>query len=311
MLPGLLKKAIRETAFPFIRGYVRYSPWSWGKVTIFRKIVEPYLYLRPREFTARTVDGMKVAGNNRDFIQSWMYFFGLTEPSLAHWLRRSLCPGDTFIDVGANIGFHTLLASKLVGSSGTVVAIEASPSIYASLQRNLALNRAGNVRAINIAASDHRGSLKFYRGPNQDLSSSTIYPELGKPGSQLEAEVETAPLSEILSPSELTHARVIKIDVEGAEDAVVRGLATALNMCREELEVVVEIVPKFLSVLDKQVESIFKVFTEAGFNAYGLRAEYRPEPFLSGQRPTRPARIRQAILSDTNVILSRRDADEL
>jgi FkbM family methyltransferase len=311
MLPGLLKKAIRETAFPFIRGYVRYSPWSWGKVTIFRKIVEPYLFLRPREFTARTVDGMKVAGNNRDLIQSWIYLFGITEPNLVHWLRRSLRRGDTFIDVGAHVGFHTLLASQLVGSSGAVVAIEASPSTYAALQRNLALNRVANVRAINMAASDHRGSLKFYRGPSDNLGSSTIYQELAKQGSQFEAEVETAPLGQILSSSELKHARVIKIDVEGAEEAVVRGLAPALHMCREDLEIVVEIIPKFLSVLNKMAEDVISVFTDSGFNAYGLPAEYRPEPFLSRQPALRPARIRQAISCDTNVILSRRDAGEL
>lgn len=311
MLPKFLKTAVRETAFPLVRGYIRYSPWRRGKATIFRRIVEPYLFQRPREFTARTVDGMKVAGNNRDFIQAWMYFFGLTEPNLADWLRRSLRPGDTFIDVGASIGFHTLLASKLVGGSGTVVAIEASPGTYASLQRNLELNRAGNVRAVNMAASDHRGSLKFYRGPNHDLSSSTIYPELAKPGSQFEAEVETAPLTEILSASELKRARVIKIDVEGAEGAVVRGLAPGLSMVRDDLEVIVEIIPKYLSVLNIKPESVFQALTDCGFNAYGLAAEHRPEPFLSGQRIARPARIRQAIASDTNVVLSRRDAEEL
>ena len=311
MLPGFLKKSIRGIAFPLIRGYTRYSPWRWGKVTVFRRIIEPYLFIRPREFTARTIEGMKVTGNNRDFIQSWIYFFGLTEPNLTHWLRHSLRPGDMFIDVGAHIGVHTLMASRLVGSSGAVVAIEASPSTYASLQRNLALNRVGNVRAVNIAASDQRGILKFYRGPNQDLGSSTIYPEVARVGSQLEAEIETAPLTEILSASELARARVIKIDVEGAEDAVVRGLAPALNTCREDLEVVVEIIPKFLSVLNKMAEDVISVFTDSGFNAYGLPAEYRPEPFLSRQPALRPARIRQAISCDTNVILSRRDAEEL
>lgn len=307
----LLKKAIRETAFPLIRGYVRYSPLSWGKVTIFRKIVEPYLFLRPREFTARTAEGMKVAGNNRDFIQSWIYFFGLTEPNLTHWLHHSLHPGDTFIDVGAHIGAHSLMASKLVGSSGAVVAIEASPSTYVSLQRNLALNRVGNVRAVNMAASDHSGTLKFYRGPNQDLGSSTMYREVAKQGSQFEAEVEAALLTEILSVSELARARIIKIDVEGAEDAVLRGLAPGLKTCREDLEVVVEIIPKYLKALNLNAEGVLRILTDFGFSVYGLPAEYRPEPFLSGQRPVRPARIRQAIVEDTNVILSRHDVEEL
>jgi hypothetical protein len=84
MLPGFLKRPIREVAFPLIRGYVRYSPWRRGKVAIFHRIVELHLFFRPREFAPRTVQGMKVSGNNRDFIQSRIKFFGRTEPNLTH-----------------------------------------------------------------------------------------------------------------------------------------------------------------------------------------------------------------------------------
>jgi FkbM family methyltransferase len=311
MLPAFAKRSIRGVAFPLIRGYVRYFPWRWGKAEVFRRIIEPYFFRRPRQFTVRTIDGMKVTGNNRDFIQSWIYFFGITEPNLTEWLRHSLRPGDVFIDVGAHIGSHSLMASRLVGSSGAVVAIEASPSTFASLRKNLALNRVTNVRSVNMAASDRRGRLEFYRGPNQDLGSSTMYREVAKQGSQFEAEVEAAPLIEILSATELAQARIIKVDVEGAEEAVLRGLAPGLKACRRDLEIVIEIIPKYLKALNLNAEGVLKILTDSGFMAYGLPGEYRPEPFLSGQRPLRPARIRQAIVSDTNVILSRRDADEL
>lgn len=311
MQPPLLKNTIRAAVFPFLRGYLRYFPLTWGKAAIFRKVVEPYFFLRPRLYTAHILNGMKMTGNNRDFIQSWVYFFGITEPNLARWLERALRPGDTFIDVGAHVGYHTLLASQLVGNTGRVVAIEASPSTFFALQKNLALNQIQNVRAINIAASDHKGSVNIYRGPDHDLGSSTIYAEVQKKGSSLEAEVPMAPLVEILTPDELKQARIIKIDVEGAEEAVLRGLAPAINQCRKDLEVVLEVIPEYLSELNKKAEDVFRTLTESGFNSYGLEGEYRPEPFLSGERPAIPKRIREPILHDTNVILSRSDVEAL
>ena len=311
MVFSALKRLIREITLPFVRMYIRYFPLRFGKVTFFQRIAGPYFFMRPHEFSASTVHGVRVKGNARDYIQAWVYFFGLTEPSLTNWIEGSLRPGDTFVDVGANIGCHSLLASKLVGSIGSVVAIEASPSIFEVLKRNIALNRVHNVRAVNMAASDQRGVLKFYRAPSHDLGSSTTCPELGKEGYLLEAEVEAAPLGEILSPTELSHARVIKIDVEGAEAAVVRGLAAVLDQCRPDLEIVVEIIPKYLAVLNKTFEDVLGIFGERGFHAYGLKSEYGPEPFLAGQPGAKPTRIRQPITDDTNVILSRRDVDEL
>lgn len=76
-------------------------------------------------------------------------------------MAERLKPGDVFVDVGANIGYFSLLASKLVGPGGRVVAIEASPEVFDLLRRNLELNKAHNVRAVNVAISDREGSLQL------------------------------------------------------------------------------------------------------------------------------------------------------
>ena len=74
--------------------------------------------------------------------------------------------GDAFIDVGANVGYHALLAASQLAGAGRVAAIEASPTIYQCLQGNLALNGdTGGVRAVNMAASDVPGTVHIHRGP--------------------------------------------------------------------------------------------------------------------------------------------------
>src|SRR2546429_7961962 len=99
-----------------------------------------------------------MAGSTRDILQQYIYYFGVWEPNLTRWIAQRLAPGDTFIDGGANIGYFTLLASKLVRDSGAGVAIEASPATFDALQRNLARNRARNGGAGNAAGSDCHGA---------------------------------------------------------------------------------------------------------------------------------------------------------
>jgi precorrin-6B methylase 2 len=92
-------------------------------------------------------------GDAKDIIQQYIYYFGVWEPRITGWVSRHLAPGDTFIDVGANIGYYSLLASPLVGKTGTVVAIEASPRTFDDLLFNLELNNVSNVRPVNVAVS--------------------------------------------------------------------------------------------------------------------------------------------------------------
>ncbi len=144
------------------------------------------------------------------------------------------------MDVGAHLGYFSLLASRLVGPSGRVVAIEASPATFAKLMENLALNpHAANVRAVCAVAADRGGSRAVYRGPEHSTGITSIHPR-PLTGNRFEAEVTAAPLAELLSPDEIRNARLIKIDVEGAEFEVVAGLEPMLSSLRTDCEVVIE-----------------------------------------------------------------------
>jgi FkbM family methyltransferase len=305
---GVLTDRLTHWFIPVLRAYTRYAPLSVGKRWIWTHVVDSYFAWHSHKFTARTFFGAKFKGDSRDILQQYLYYFGEWEPNLTRFIIQSLKPGDTFVDVGANVGYYPLLASTLVGDSGSVVAIEASPKTYRILQANGARNRARNVRAVNLAASDQEGVLKLFGGPDSHIGLATT---LELEGLKFECEIETAPLRTILSSHEIENARLVKIDVEGAEAAVVDGMAPLLTRGRKDLEVIVEIHPRHLEQQGRGVEELFETFWGAGFYAYQIENDYSPMSYLRPTRDGRPERLNTPVHFETQIIFSRVDSQSL
>jgi FkbM family methyltransferase len=299
---------IRRLAIPLARSYIRYAPFGLGKPWLWSEVIHPYLAWQSYPFVATTVFGAKIAGNTMDIIQQYLYYFGVWEPHLTRWITQKLQPGDTFIDVGANIGYFSLLASSLVGEAGAVVAIEASPRTFVLLENNLARNHVTNVRALNVAASNRHGVAQVFRGHASNIGLTTIIKDEDLP---YECDVVTAPLGALLLPVESQNARVIKIDVEGAEWAVAASMVPLLRGSRADLEVIVEIDPGPLAKQGKCPGDVMKIFREAGFHAYRMANDYSPLSYLRPMAESRPIRLHSPPEQVTDVVFSRRDAEML
>jgi FkbM family methyltransferase len=252
-----------------------------------------------------------MGGDTKDVIQQYIYYFGVFEPNLTNWIRQRLSPGDTFIDVGANIGYFSLLASKLVGPSGKVVAIEASPKTFRDLERNLVRNQAANVRSVNRAVSDCRGLSKLFRGPEHNIGMTGLFEEQEGIKMEFECMVEVAPLGDVLQGDELQKARLIKIDVEGAEGAVVAGMGPLFQSARPDLEIIVEIHPELLEAQKKPVGDLMDQFHQARFYPYHLAKDFLIQSHLRPPAPQRPVRLRAPIEEEADIVFSRIDADYL
>lgn len=287
---------------------MRYFPLAVGKQALWDRVIDPYLAWERYEFDAATVFGRRMRGDTRDILQQYIYYFGVWEPNLTRWIARTLNPGETFVDVGANIGYFTLLASSLVERHGTVIAVEPSPRLFEALRETLALNRIENTRLVNMAALDRETRVALYRGTEYHSGLTTTREERGL---ELECEVAAAPLSKILQPEEARSARLVKIDVEGAEWSAIQGALPLLRNGRSDLEVIVEIDPELLSLEGRKPRELIESFADHGFHAYRIENDYSPEAYLADAPPQPPERLRSVIAGVSDVIFSRREGEYL
>lgn len=159
------------------------------------------------------------------FLEWQLWAFGGYEDHLAALFTFLARRGDRCIDVGANIGIHTVRLAKLVGAQGEVVAFEPDADLARKLRRNIALNDLTHVRIVGAAASDHSGSVTLYRpdtqDPNKGRASMLPHAYLTGPSTTVPCvtidEVAAGPVS------------VMKIDVEGNEAAVLAGAGRTIE----------------------------------------------------------------------------------
>lgn len=153
-----------------------------------------------------------------------LWVAGCFEPNEVAWLAGYLRPGMCFVDVGANIGLYSLVAARLVGAGGLVVAIEPSPRERAALEANLAANELTAVRVRPEAVGDTPGKATLHVADvahgGQNTLGSTIYPGTEVVGV---VEVDVVTLDDVVAGERLDAVDVVKIDVEGAEALVCAG----------------------------------------------------------------------------------------
>lgn len=144
------------------------------------------------------------------------------EPHITNVLRQLLRPGMTFLDVGANVGYYSLLGARLVGPGGRVIGIEPNSENCRLILRSLELNQCSNVALFPVALSDETGWSYFvnHLGSNGSLSKSPTQSLNG--WGQIVATLRGD--SFLQGPID-----VIKMDVEGAEALVVAGLASVIE----------------------------------------------------------------------------------
>jgi FkbM family methyltransferase len=144
------------------------------------------------------------------------------EPPTVQWLNANLSPGMTVVDVGAHIGFLTLVMARLVGQTGQVYAFEPGADNLRYLRRNVKQNGATNVAVIPLAAGSGKGTRLLYLAEGSDMHS--LFP--GHPFTKTigTLDVDQVPLDDAVPSLDFA-----KIDVEGAEIEVLRGMQNLLE----------------------------------------------------------------------------------
>lgn len=168
---------------------------------------------------------------NHDFIRDHLDRNIPYEPDVTGFLVRALRPGDTFVDVGANLGWFTCLAASAVGPTGSVIAFEPGPQNVRELSGNVRHNGFSNVQIVDKAVSDVSGPVDFFINSGNSGGNALWDPQ-HYPGNGPAASVErigAVTLDDYLGavPDRI---RVLKVDTEGAEEKVLRGARSLLRL---------------------------------------------------------------------------------
>jgi FkbM family methyltransferase len=220
--------------------------------------------------TALLRDGRLLRCKLADRTQRTMYF-GLFEPRETRLLAELLSPGDTFIDVGAHIGWFTTLAARRVGAAGHVIACEPYPPNATILKENLARNDCINVRVVEAALGAHQGTISLAKAGGDSGGVTAL--DWAWDG---QVEVPMTTLDEISDG--LGAVTIMKVDVEGWEAQILRGATKTLAQTKY---VLIEINSAALKKAGSSPEEVFNLLHEAGFAKFlpivegGLRRLHR------------------------------------
>lgn len=180
----------------------------------FGKLLRKILLIIPDGTTVRILQG-KLKG------KKWIkgsgvdgYWLGSYESEQVKIFKKEIKKDDVFFDIGANVGFYSLLGAEIVGSSGKVFAFEPLPENFKYLKKHIEINNYKNIYSFEVAISNKVG-IAFFGGVINRSQGHLV--ESGS------LKVETISIDEWVKENKLLAPTVIKIDVEGAEMAVLNG----------------------------------------------------------------------------------------
>lgn len=207
--------------------------------------------------------GYVLYNSNDTVIGRSIELYGEYFESEVNVFRRFMTPGDVAVDVGANIGAHTLALARLAGDRGFVYAVEPQRLVFQTLCANIALNSLNNVHCLNAAAGDAPGWLRL-TDPDPEAPNNFGGAQVAQlAGAPLAPPVASITLDDLL---DLPAVKLVKIDVEGMEAAVLRGARRTLDRCKPLLYVE-------NAFPDKSPELV-AVLQDAGYRSYWHLARF-------------------------------------
>ena len=217
------------------------------------------------------VDGLTLRVDLRDEgVGVPLYVRRAYEPPETAFVTRTLRPGMTVVDVGANIGYYVLLAAGAVGPAGRVLAVEPEPHNYGLLTENLRRNRAANVRPVNAALGDAPGTAHLHRS-RDNFGDHRLFGD----GTRTTVPVPVTVFDDLADP--LGFVDFVKMDVQGYEHHVARGMTRTL--ARGGIgTVLTEFWPHGIERAGGDPWAYLDLFVRAWYRPAVLRDDGEPEP---------------------------------
>ncbi len=197
----------------FIGGHLPPIPHS---TAIINRILKPIYLRKKRPLETVKVFDFRMKLDPSECVDGGLFFYPhLYERREAAFIKKTLKLGDVFIDLGANIGFYSLYASRLVGHSGQVLAIEADADNAQKLRENIQLNQFENIRIAERGISDKKETLLLYKNIKGNNGGHTFLKGIHEENISISVDCYT--FLETLQEYQINKIAFLKIDIEGFE----------------------------------------------------------------------------------------------
>ena len=225
-----------------------------------RFLLQPSL---PNENVVLPFDGQQILVHNprKNVIGQEIFLRGCWEPEVTEYVCDRIRSGMTVLDVGADIGYYTLLFAKRVGPQGRILAFEPIPEALATLNYNIRLNRYQNVTVLEYGLYNENGSF-ILEGP---LDVSRINPARSDQGKK-DLTITTRVFDECARELGIRRIDLVKIDVEGAEMSVLEGMIHTLKAQHPAL--LVEVHPMYLGLFGHGAEGLIRFLWDMEYSIH-------------------------------------------
>lgn len=249
---------------------------TFANKTLLQKLAGP-----SDESVWSRVPGGEILASLDDYVGRAAFYVGDLDRKITWICQQIVRPGDTVLDIGANIGIVTLWLSTLVGKSGKVHAFEPNPALQKILAETLTHNQISNVRLHPVALGSEQCLLKL-RIPRANAGAASLirHQDLSDSNGMKDGiVVPVRPLSKIVAEEGIKSIRLIKIDVEGFEAEVFKGGQEVLKTIRPEA-ILFELNEKWQGKISEQ--PVIKILNEFGYGFFSIPRclfRMRLEPF--------------------------------
>ncbi len=232
-------------------------------ITYLKKVVVNQLFQRTDIIaTARLYTGDKLRVDLSSSVGRSIWLRHVYEMDVEKAIRNILGKGDVFIDIGANVGYFSVIASRIIGKSGKVYAFEAIPKICGLLSESIAINDIKNIMLFNNAVYSEKNKVLFHCMKNSAFSHIS-----GDNTSDNAIETDSITLDSMLH--KLGKVDVMKIDVEGAEMNVLLGGEKLID--RYKPRIVMEVQDWSLQRFNYNSKDIISFLGKLGYKVYDLK----------------------------------------
>jgi FkbM family methyltransferase len=223
--------------------------------------------LPDRDVTVESLGNqLLVFSPRKNFIGSALYRTGVWEPTVTAAIADLARPGMVALDVGADIGYYTLQLSRLVGPTGQVVAFEPIPKARERLEHNITTNGRTNIVVSELALGNQEGTVYLedpFKKSRLNLNKTTA--------GEGDIKVTIRRLDDLAGEMKLSSVDLVKIDVEGAEHEVLRGMEQLLKRFHPVL--VIEVHHQFLPQFGSTAEALLAWLAGLGYEINSVEPE--------------------------------------